>query len=141
MNFPKDVMDHPALRNLALEARMVFGTVSFHYHTDSDRFPPFPCSLTDSRHFTQSISTVSIMSDNEQIFLAQTGLGTTTKLDRVNTACSHAMLKAANNERDPFVVLDLSEDWRYAYSFPIISRRRRLTIWVGRMLREQIRAQ
>lgn len=101
---------HPVLKKLAHDAQKRFGT---------------------------SGSTVSLMDGDKQVFLAEEAFGGQDSFQRdckcsegeaglggyglmnfpgsprTATVCSHSQLKASCGHRDPLVVLNLAEDWRF----------------------------
>lgn len=85
--FPRELNDlHPALRKLAFDAQQRFGT---------------------------SGSTVSLMDGDKQVFLADEAFGGSDAFERDSTVCSHSQLKGSLGYRDPLVVMNLGEDWRF----------------------------
>ncbi|KAI5479234.1 hypothetical protein MNV49_003928 [Pseudohyphozyma bogoriensis] len=84
---PEDLSAYPALQKLAKQA---------------------------SRQFGSEVVTISLMDQNQQVFLAEVGLDLDEpQLARESTVCSHTMLKASTGSPDPLVVLDLAQDWRF----------------------------
>ncbi|GAA5876349.1 hypothetical protein JCM3774_003730 [Rhodotorula dairenensis] len=81
---------HPALQQLAAEAKHRFGV---------------------------DATTVSLMSNDHQVFLSDSNckfIEDTDRLERDSTCCAHTMLKASTTGTgEPLVVLDFSKDWRF----------------------------
>ncbi|GAA5842441.1 hypothetical protein JCM9279_005384 [Rhodotorula babjevae] len=80
---------HPALEKLAIEAKSRFGV---------------------------DASTISLMDRDKQVFLADNSCRFVEDVDalpRELTCCSHAMLKASTGTKDPLVILDFAQDWRF----------------------------
>ncbi|GAA5890278.1 hypothetical protein JCM8208_002761 [Rhodotorula glutinis] len=80
---------HPALEKLAIEAKSRFGV---------------------------DASTISLMDRDKQVFLADNScrfIEDVDALPRELTCCSHAMLKASTGTKDPLVILDFAQDWRF----------------------------
>ncbi|KEI42331.1 uncharacterized protein L969DRAFT_143306 [Mixia osmundae IAM 14324] len=74
---------HPAFRNIVQEAREMFGT---------------------------KVSLLTVLSDDKQLFLAETGLGGMRETPRDASFCSHTIL---SNQNQGFVLLDTQNDWRF----------------------------
>lgn len=81
---------HPALQQLAAEAKLRFGV---------------------------DATTISLMDNDQQVFLGDSSckfIENTDHLERDSTCCAHTMLKASTtNTHEPLVVLDFAQDWRF----------------------------
>ncbi|GAA5980360.1 hypothetical protein JCM10908_001627 [Rhodotorula pacifica] len=81
---------HPALQQLAIEAKQRFGV---------------------------DATTVSLMDHDHQVFLGDSTckfIEDTDRIERDSTCCAHTMLKASTTRtREPLVVLDFAQDWRF----------------------------
>ncbi|BGP21787.1 hypothetical protein JCM10295v2_000662 [Rhodotorula toruloides] len=80
---------YPALKKLAEEAKQRFGV---------------------------DATTVSLMDRDKQVFLSDETCEFLQERDDVPrelTACSHAMLKASTGTKDPLVIFDFGQDWRF----------------------------
>ncbi|SCV68473.1 BQ2448_594 [Microbotryum intermedium] len=94
-------------------------------HGDVGLLPPYPEDLathpallklaqTAKKRFNTNGGTVSLLDQGSQVFLAEEGFHTR-ELPRQSTICSHTMLKAAaTKSKEPLVVLDIANDWRFA---------------------------
>ncbi|GAA5922307.1 GAF domain-containing protein [Sporobolomyces koalae] len=69
------------------------------------------------QRFNVETASVSLMDRDQQLFLAKRGFlppGDVMEVERQETCCSHTILKATSTgEKEPFVVLDFSKDWRF----------------------------
>ncbi|KAH9824111.1 hypothetical protein DFH28DRAFT_944583 [Melampsora americana] len=89
-NIPPETLEqHPVFRKIVRQCREMFGT---------------------------SISMLSIMQDDSQVFLAESGLFPMRAAPRELTVCSHTVLSG----RKGFTILDTRNDWRFASS-PLVN--------------------
>lgn len=82
---PQTLEQHPVFRKIVRQCREIFGT---------------------------SISMLSVMTDERQIFLAESGLDGMREAPRALTVCSHTVLSG----RKGFTILDTLNDWRFSSS-------------------------
>lgn len=65
--------------------------------------------------FDSKVGMLTIMDDDQQVFLVTGGMELGNSLPRSVTFCAHAML---DDDNDGMVVLDAREDWRFANGMP-----------------------
>ncbi|KAH9824109.1 hypothetical protein DFH28DRAFT_235267 [Melampsora americana] len=86
---PETLEQHPIFRKIVRQCREMFGT---------------------------SISLLGVMTEHNQIFLAETGLSALREAPREATVCAHTVLSG----RKGFTILDTHKDWRFASS-PLVT--------------------
>ncbi|KAG0149415.1 hypothetical protein CROQUDRAFT_131337 [Cronartium quercuum f. sp. fusiforme G11] len=86
---PETLEQHPVFRKIVKQCREMFGT---------------------------SISMLTIMDEDRQIFLAESGLGGMREVSRDVTFCAHTILSG----RKGFTILDTHEDWRF-HTGPLVT--------------------
>lgn len=86
---PETLEQHPVFRKIVRQCREMFGT---------------------------SISLLGVMTEHNQIFLAESGLSSLREAPREATVCAHTVLSG----RKGFTILDTHKDWRFASS-PLVT--------------------
>ncbi|GAA95117.1 uncharacterized protein L969DRAFT_64890 [Mixia osmundae IAM 14324] len=84
VGYSNSLEDHPAFRSIVAHARATFNT---------------------------KISLLTILDDDKQLFLAESGLGGMQEIPRSVSFCNHTIL---SNPGQGFVLLDTEKDWRSA---------------------------
>ncbi|GAA6005727.1 hypothetical protein JCM10207_005313 [Rhodosporidiobolus poonsookiae] len=115
----RDTSDHSELDEAGAAAEAAAG--AFTKMTKRQEGPMHPAleklAIKAKQRFGVDATTVSLMDRDDQVFLSDSDCSFLREADTVPrelTCCSHAMLKASTGTKDPLVVLDFAQDWRFS---------------------------